>query len=488
MSDMAGEAPPSSQPESPTDRNGTSRRDRSKARGSLIWHRDFRRLWAGQSVSELGSQVSFLAVPLVAVITLHATTLEVGLLTASSTAAFLLVGLPAGAIVDRLRRRSVLIWADIGRALTFGSVPVAAAFGVLTIGQLFAVTLIAGVMTVFFDVAYQSYLPSLIGRPNLVEGNAKLQGSASVAQVVGPSAAGGLIELVRAANAIAVDAASFVVSVISVLAIKEREPAPVPAHERPSIRHEIGEGLSFVFRHPILRAIAGTTSTSNFFSGVQTAVEVVFLVRVLHQPPGVIGLLFGAGSVGGILGAFSASRVARLLGGARATILAAGFSGLASLLLPLAGRGLSLSLFAIGFFFSSFAVLVYNVNQVSFRQRLCPERLLGRMNATMRFVVWGTLPLGGVLGGFLGTIIGVRNSLWVSGAGGTLAVLWLLASPMRAMHDFPIEHDDQGGTTGGPPDGPLDGPSDDDPAKVGALTLGGGFPPGVPIPDDEANK
>jgi Na+/melibiose symporter-like transporter len=240
----------------------------------------------------------------------------------------------------------------------------------------------------------------------------------------------------------AVDAATFVVSVVTIWSIRGREPAPPATHERRSLRHEIGEGLSFVLRHPILRAIAGTTSTSNFFSGVQTAVEIVFLVRILHQPPGVIGLLFGAGSIGGILGAFAASRVARLVGGARATIWAIGIGAVGGLLLPLTMRGAGLILFAAGLFLSASGALVYNVNQVSFRQRLCPERLLGRMNATMRFLVWGTLPLGGLLGGLLGTSIGVRTSLWVAGGGGTLAILWLIASPVRHMRDFPSEHDD----------------------------------------------
>jgi MFS family permease len=419
----------------------TRARARDGASTSLIRHPDFVRLWAGQSISELGSQVSLLAVPLVAVITLHASTFEVGALTASSTAAFLLVGLPAGALVDRMRKRNVMIFADIGRALTFASVPIAAAFGALTIGQLFAVTLVAGVLTVFFDVAYQSYLPFLIGKENLVDGNAKLSGSQAFAGVAGPSAAGGLVELVRAVNSIAVDAGSFVCSVLSIWVIRAREPKPAKGADRRSLRHEIGEGLSFVVRHPILRAIAGATSTSNLFGGVQIAVEIVFLVRVLHQPPGIIGLLFGAGSIGGLLGAFSASRIARLLGGARATIWAIGFGGLAGLLLPLSTRGLGLLLFALGLFFSGFGALVYNVNQVSFRQRLCPERLLGRMNATMRFIVWGTLPLGGLLGGLLGSTIGVRNTLWVAGACGTLAVLWLFFSPIRPMRDFPVEHE-----------------------------------------------
>jgi MFS family permease len=416
---------------------------RREKTASLLRHRDFGRLWAGQGISELGSQVSLLAIPLVAVLTLHATTFEVGALTASSTAAFLLIGLPAGAWVDRMRRRTVMIWADLGRAGTFASVPVAAAFGVLTIGQLFAVAFVGGVLTVFFDVAYQSYLPFLVGRQNLVDANSKLQGTSSVATVIGPTAAGGLIQLIRAVNSIAVDAASFVVSVISIWSIRGREPNLAETHERRSLRHEIGEGLSFVLRHPILRAIAGTTSTSNLFSGVQTAVEIVFLVRVLHEPPGIIGLLFGAGSIGGVLGAFMSSRLARLIGGARVTIWAIAVWSVGGLLLPLAVRGAGLTLFALGMFVNAFGSLVYNVNQVSFRQRLCPERLLGRMNATMRFLVWGTLPVGALVGGLLGTSLGVRNSLWISGGGGTLAILWLLFSPLRQVRDFPVEHDDE---------------------------------------------
>jgi Na+/melibiose symporter-like transporter len=422
--------------------DGPTETAESPKRRSLFWNRDFRLLWGGQSVSELGSQISLLALPIVAVITLHATTFEVGLLTAASTAAFLLVGLPAGALVDRVRRRRVLIWADVGRTITLGSVPFAFAFHALTIEQLYAVALLTGVLTVFFDVAYQSYLPSLIGRPNLVEGNAKLQGSSSVAGVVGPSAAGGLIQLLRAANAIAVDAGTFVVSVVTVWSIRKAEPPPIAKQDRRALRHEIAEGISFVVRHPILRAIAGTTGTSNFFNGVQVAVEIVFLVRVLHQVPGIIGVVFACGSIGGILGAVTASKAARLVGGARTTIWAMAVSGLGGLVLPLATQGAGVIVFATGLFVGSWAAIVYNVNQVSFRQRLCPERLLGRMNASMRFLVWGTLPLGGLLGGVLGSTVGVRNSLWVAGGGGTLAIFWLIFSPVRKLRDFPVEHDD----------------------------------------------
>ena len=409
---------------------------------SLFAHRDFRFLWGGQAVSELGSQVSLLAIPLVAVLTLHATTFEVGAALVEHRR-LLARRPPRRRMVDRLHRRSVMIWADIGRAIAFASVPVAAAFGVLTIGQLYAVALVGGVLTVFFDVAYQSYLPFLVGRANLVDANSKLQGSSSLATVIGPSAAGGLIELVRAVNSSrwtqrASSCPSSRSGASAAVSPSSRKP-----EDRRSLRHEIAEGLSFVLRHPILRAIAGTTSTSNFFGGVGAAVGIVFLVRVLHQPPGVIGLLFGAGSIGGILGAFAASRLARLIGGARITIWAIALGSVGGLLLPLATHGAELTLFALGMFLGSFGALVYNVNQVSFRQRLCPERLLGRMNATMRFLVWGTLPLGALIGGLLGTTVGVRNALWIAGGGGTLAIFWLLFSPVRHIRDFPVEHDDE---------------------------------------------
>jgi hypothetical protein len=414
-----------------------SQEKRRRLGGELLRHRDFRRLWAGESVSELGSQVSVLAVPLVAVRALHATTFQVGLLTAASTAAFLLVGLPAGAVVDRLRRRPVMVIADIGRMLALGSVPVTYALGRLGLLQLYLVTLLAGVLTVFFDVAYQSYLPSLVGLDHIVEGNAKLTGSSQVAQVAGPSLAGGLIQAIGGPYAVAVDAGSFLFSGLAVTSIRTAESPPQREGEQPRrIAGEIAEGLRFVFGHPLLRAIAATTATANFFSGIGSAVEIVFLVRAVHAAPGIIGLLFAAGSVGGLLAAFAASAVARRIGGARATIVGI-FVGAGGLLIPLTRPGLGLLLFAAGFFAVAFGAVLYNINQVSFRQRLCPERLLGRMNATMRFVVWGVLPLGALAGGAIGTALGLRPTLWLAAAGNALAGLWLVFSPLRRMRDFP---------------------------------------------------
>ena len=401
----------------------------------LTRHRDFRRLWAGQTVSELGSQVSLLAFPLVAVAYLRASPFQVGVLEACTTAAFLLVGLPAGAWVDRLRRRQVMVVADFGRMTAIGSVPVAYGLGGLTLAQLYVVALVNGVLTVFFDVAYQSYLPSLVGREDLVEGNAKLTASAQLAQVAGPSLAGGLVQALGGAIAVAVDAGSYLVSSLSLILIGKVEDAPAPPTQA-RLRDQIGEGLRFVLGHRVLRAIAGCTGTSNLFSSVQAAVAIVFLVRVIHVSAGVIGLLFAGAGLGGLVGAFLSARLARGIGGVRATqagiLLNAG-----SLLLPLTGRGVAVGLFGAGLFINSVGVVVYNVNQVSFRQRLCPPGLLGRMNATMRFLVWGEMPLGALLGGTLGTAIGLRPTLWVAAAGELAAGAWLFTSPMRTMRDFP---------------------------------------------------
>jgi len=407
------------------------------AKGVLLRHRDFRLLWGGETVSELGSQVSLLAIPLLAVRTLHATTFQMGLLTAASTAAFLVVGLPAGVWVDRMRRRRVMIVSDLGRVLVLGSVPVAYAVGGLTLAQLFVVTLASGILTVFFDVAYQSYLPALVGRQHLVEGNAKLTGSAQVAAVAGPSVAGGLVQAIGSSAAVAADAMSFLVSAAAVTAIRTPEPKPqVPVGGHPRLVHDIGEGLRFVFGNTLLRAIAATTTTSNFFSGVAAAVEIVFLVREVHASPGVIGLLFTMGGIGGVLGALVAGPMARRFGGARATIIGIGGS-IGALLIPLTMPGAGLLLFGFGTFAIGFSAVVYNISQVSFRQRLCPDRLLGRMNATMRFVVWGVLPIGALLGGVLGSVLGLRPTLWIGAAGEAVAGVWLLASPMRDMRDFP---------------------------------------------------
>jgi MFS family permease len=404
---------------------------------SLWRHRDFRRLWGGETVSELGSQVSMVAIPLLAVRGLHASPFEMGVLTASSTAAFLLVGLPAGVWVDRLSHRSVMIAADAGRLLAMISIPIAYALGSLGLPQLYVVALVAGVFTVFFDVAYQSYLPTLVGLEAVTEGNAKLTTSAEVAQVAGPSVAGWLVQAFGSAVAVTADAVSFAFSAVAITAIRSRTP-PLHVPERREMRREIAEGLRFVWGHRLLRAIAATTATANFFSGIVAAIEIVFLVRVVHVEPAVIGLILACAGAGGVLGAVTAARIAAWIGGARATIVGIACS-VSMLLLPLSTTASAPWLFSVGWFISGIGVVLYNVNQVSFRQRLCPPALLGRMNATMRFIVWGVLPIGALIGGVFGQKVGLRPTLWVGAVGGVSAIGWLLASPLVGMRDFPTE-------------------------------------------------
>lgn len=409
-------------------------------RRGLFFHRDFRRLWIGDAISQVGTQVSMLALPLVAVKTLHATAFEVGALTACETAAFLFVGLPAGAWCDRLRRRPVLILGDIGRAIALGSVPLAALLHGLTIGQLFVVALLTGVLTVFFDVAYQSYLPELVSREELVDGNGKLEATRATAQVAGPSIGGFLVQAITAPYAVFVDAVSYLWSAGWVSAIRAREPAPVPPPQR-HLGKEIGEGLRFVLGHPILRKIAGCTGTANLFGAANSAILVVFLVRTVHLSAGGIGLLFSVGSVGGLLGAFLSGVFTRKVGQARAIWLSALVFAPAEFLVPMTHHDWRLALAATTLFFGSAGAVMYNVAQVSFRQAICPRPLLGRMNATMRFLVWGTMPLGGLLGGWLGTAFGLRNGLWIAAVGAQFAPLWVLFSPLRRMRDVPLPED-----------------------------------------------
>jgi MFS family permease len=420
--------------------------------GRTLWrHRNFLLLWSGQTVSEMGSAVTQLALPLTAVVVLRASTFQVGALTAATTLAFALIALPAGAIVDRRAKRGLMIWCDVARMLIIGSVPLAAAFGVLTLGQLYAVAIAAGVCTVFFDVSYQSYLPALIGTDDLVDGNGKLGASQSFAALAGPGLGGGLVGLVGAARAMSADAISYAVSVASLLAIRAPEDVPHP-DQRQKLRTEIAEGLSFVLRHPILRKIVACTGTANLFGSMAEALMIIFLVRVLHVRPAYTGLLIAVASLGGVAGGALSGRLSRRIGSARIIWFSMLVLSLPQLLVPLAEPGWRVAAFVVGQAGFWFSAVVYNVAQVSYRQAICPPRLLGRMNAAVRWVVWGTLPLGGLLGGALGTAVGVRTTLWIGFAGSWLAGWWVFFSPLRRMRDVPEEGPEEG------PEGSEEGP------------------------------
>ncbi|MBO0833889.1 MAG: MFS transporter [Actinobacteria bacterium] len=397
-------------------------------------------LWGGQAVSEMGSAVTLLALPLVAVVTLKAATFEVGLLTAASTLAFAVIALPAGAIVDRHAKRRVMIGCDLARIVIIASVPVAWAAGVLTMAQLYVVALAAGVCTVFFDVSYQSYLPSVLAHEHLVDANGKLGVTQSFAQLAGPGLGGGLVGAFGAAGSMAADAISYAVSVASLLGIRTTEQPPVRADDdKNSLRSEIAEGLKFVTSHPILRKVVACTGTSNMFSSMAAAVEIIFLIRVLHVRPAYTGLVFALAATGGVLGGVLAGRLARLIGSARIIWFSILVLGLPQFLPAAAEPGWSVALYPIGFAFTFFSAVVYNVAQVSYRQTVTPARLMGRMNAAVRWIVWGTMPLGGVIGGALGTAIGIRPTLLIGFIGSWAAGLWVYFSPLRRMRDIPQE-------------------------------------------------
>ncbi|NUP77103.1 MAG: MFS transporter [Nonomuraea sp.] len=405
----------------------------------VLRDRDFRRLFLADAASQAGVQILMLALPLVAVSALRASPFETGVLAMCQTLAFVVIGLPAGALVDRMRRRPVMVAADLARALALASVPVAWAFGALTIWQLYAVALVLGCFTVFFDVAYQSYLPRLVGRDRLVQGNSALEVVRTVAQLGGPGAGGFLIQLLTAPFALVATVAGFAWSALCLGLIRKPEPRQAAAGGH--LTNEIAQGVRFVLGHPLLRRVAGCTATANLFSSMAQPMILLLLARELGLGAGTIGLLMATGGLGGLAGALVAAKVARRIGQGPAIWLSIALPAPLMAVLPWMEADWRLALFALQEFAFGAGSVVYNVTQLSFRQAVTPEPLLGRMNATMRFLVWGTLPLGGLLGGVLGEAIGVRATLLAAALGGCLAFLWVFASPMRTMRDLPVgEH------------------------------------------------
>jgi MFS family permease len=409
-------------------------------KGKLWRHPDFLKLWTGETVSQFGSQVTLLAVPTVAILLLHAGPFQVGLLSALEFLAFPTLGLVAGVYADRLRRRPIMIVCDLGRMLAIGSIPVAFLLNALTIEQLYIVALITGIFTVFFDVSYQSYLPVLVDRPNLLEGNTKLEISRSTAQVSGPAVAGFLIQWIGGAKAVAADALSFLVSALALSLIRTPEPQPKPstASGATGFLPEIKEGLEVVFKNPLLWRIAGCTATSNLGSNmVFGAVFLVFAYRQLHLSAAAVGIIFAVGSVGGLIGAFLAAWVARKLGVGPTLGVSIVVGGLALLATPVALVAPPVPVLAALGLLAGLANPIYNISQVSLRQAITPDRVQGRMNATMRTIVWGTMPIGAFVGGVLGTSIGLVPTIVLGGIVSLLAAMWIFLGPVIRLKEQP---------------------------------------------------
>ena len=398
----------------------------SRRLGGLLRQRDFRLFWIGETVNQLGSAMALIGVPLLAVLFLHATTFDVGALAAAGYLPWLVIGLPAGAWVDRLQPRPVMVVCDAASAALYASVPAAYAFGVLTLVQLLIVQLLAGAAAVVFGIAYQVNLPSLVTSGELAEGNAKLQASTSAAALGGRGLSGVVAQFVGASAARVFNAASFLVSAACLLALKAPEPRPATTPRRVSrLRRDVAEGMAVVFRDPYLRPLALTGGLANFALDAFAALVVVFLVRVVGLDAGLAGLLTALPGLGGLLAAAAIRPVISTFGNARGLLLATLGALPFTLLIPLAGQGPRLMLYIGGVLIGATGVTMSNIIMATFRQTYCPPGMLGRVTATMRFVIMGTSPFGALAGGALGTWLGPRNALWV-----VLSILAVSGTPL----------------------------------------------------------
>ena len=407
----------------------------------LLGQRNFRLLWTGETVSTAGNAMATVGVPLLAVTVLHASTFAVAALTAAAYLPWLVIGLPVGAWVDRLPPRPLMITCDVLSALLFASLPVAAWIGILNTPLVVAVALLAGAVNVFFATAYQVYLPSLVTRAELVEGNAKLQAGLSVASITGRGAVG-LAQAVGAAPSLLFNAGSFLVSAACLLRIRApaappaTEPAPEPKVGT-TVRAEVAQGVRWVARDPYFRPLTLYAALSNLAYSGNLALVVVFLVRVVGLGSLAVGLATATGGIGGLVGALISGRLARTFGSARTLILVNLGSGLFSLLIPLTARGPRIACYVIGAAVVSGGIIVSNVIAASFRQEYCPPSMLGRATATTRLVAFGAVPLGALLAGTLGTALGVRNGLWVDLALYAASGSLLLTRSIRTARDLP---------------------------------------------------
>ena len=409
--------------------------------------RDYRKLWTAATISLFGTQVSLVAIPVIAVLLLDVPPYQVALLGTIEFLPFLLFTLPAGAWVDRLPRRLILVVGDFGRAVSLLSIPIAYELGVLTIWQLFIVGFVNGTLTVFFDVADQSFLPAILESDDLIEGNSKLQISSSAAQILGQPLGGGLVGLLSAPVAVLLDAFSFVASGGLIFWIRKREPKRAPPTDadgrltaQPSIRGRDRGGPPLRPRPPVpalhrrqRRACRTCSRTSPSRRSPSSP------IACLELTPFMVGVIGGVGSIGVLLGALVAGRIAERIGVGRTILWSIALSGPATLIAAFAQPATAVPLLIASIFLASLTGVVYNINQVSLRQAITPERIQGRMNATMRFLVWGTIPIGSIIGGILASIpaVGARGVLVIGGVLGCFAFVPILFSPVRSLQRIP---------------------------------------------------
>lgn len=395
--------------------------------------RAFRALWLGQSVSLLGSHVSLIVLPLIAAVVLGASAFEVGLLAALETLPYLVASLPAGLLADRAERRLLLVAADVGRAVVLLLIPAAFISGHLSMPTLYVVAVVNGTLSVIFDVAYQSYLPQIVPKDELVTRNQRLELSGAAAQVLGPSMAGYLLAVLGGAVAVLIDALSYLVSAAAVLSSPRfRRPMARP-FDPGGLSERLLSGMRLVSGDRILRDLALSTATFNLASSSIFAVLVVFATRDVGVHPAAFGLIFGLGNAGFVLGALLVGRLSRRLGVGRTLIVGSWLGAMATILLPFAIGPLAIVALFAGRFIGAAGASIFNVNAYSVRQERVPDEILGRVNATFRLLDWGTLPIGALLGGTIGTLLGLRYALVVAAILGACSLLFLARSPVRFL-------------------------------------------------------
>jgi MFS family permease len=407
---------------------------------NLLRERDFRLFWSGQTISLVGDQITLLALPLAAVLLLDANAAQMGYLGAATLMPHLLFSLPAGAWLERVAgRRRIMIGADIGRALLLASVPLAHGFDAVTFGQLYAVAFATGCLAVLFDISYSTLFVAVVERERYLEANSLLNGSRSLSYVAGPSLGGLLVQALGAAFALLADALSFLASALLLGSMRASEPPLEP--QAGNMREQVAQGLRFIFGNTFFRPALAATATLNFFNLAFGALFILYATRELGVRPGTLGLVLGAGAVGGVLGAFVAGRLGRRIGLGPAFIVGQILFPLPLLLVPLASgsKPVILAMLFAAEFFSGLGVMILDINAGSMMTALTPHALRSRSTGAFRFVNYGIRPLGALAGGGLGATLGLRPALWITTVGALAGVLWLLPSPVPGMRDLPEE-------------------------------------------------
>ncbi len=402
-----------------------------------LWrHKDFLKFWTGETINSIGSTVTAFALPMTAAITLHATPLQMGILSFLAFAPLVFLTLFAGVVIDRFPRRHVLISTCLGLMVSVGSIPLMAFLHLLRLEYLYCIAFLSGCLSVFFEVAYQAYLPSLVEQDHLLEGNGKLETSHSFAQIVGPGLGGLIVQWLTAPLAMLIDACSFLIAALFLCWIRKPEPQKEHHETEWAVFKKIGEGLKTVFQHRVLLAIAACNGTINLFNSALLSIVVLYVLRDLKVEPIMYGVVLSMGSIGALMGSFLTKRIVDHLGVGPSIIWSALFYGIGGLLLPLAHVStiVAIPFLMLSWFVQSLALVVFNITQISFRQRLFPGHLQGRLNASMRFLICSALPIGAFLGGAAGETIGLFPTVILSSIGMFSAFLWVLFSPISSFY------------------------------------------------------